>query len=253
VSGSVNPAAPTREYAPFYSWTHDMSRRAQRMFWHARRVLSLYDEVAGTETLLSFVDLDFQPSHPPEETVWAHTLCTNRGLAAQLPAGALLQTDEAAPVSRIVCLRKPTDEVQPPLGGRTLWSLVSHLSLNYLSLSDSKETLKALREILRLYCTSEHRALEQQIAGLQDVTVRKVVRRFGQDMLRGFARGTEVTVTVDESAFVGSSAFLFISVLNRFLSLYASTNSFTQLVVRSAQREGVWKQWAPMAGGRVVL
>jgi type VI secretion system protein ImpG len=253
VSGSVNPADPKREYAPFYSWSHDMSRRAQRMFWHARRVLSLYDEVAGTETLLSFVDLDFKPSHPPEETVWAHTLCTNRGLAAEVPAGALLQTDVAAPVSRIICLRKPTTEVQPPLGGRTLWNLVSHLSLNYLSLSDSKQTLKALKEILRLYCTGEHRALEQQIDGLQDVTVRKVVRRFGQDTLRGFARGSEVKVTVDESAFVGSSAFLFISVLNRFLSLYASTNSFTQLVVHSAQREGVWKRWAPMAGGRVVL
>jgi type VI secretion system protein ImpG len=253
VSGSVNPADPKREYAPFYTWTHDMSRHAQRTFWHAKRVLSLYDEVAGTETLLSFVDLDFKPTQPPAETVWAHTLCTNRGLAAELPAGALLQCDVAAPVSRIVVLSKPTAEVQPPLGGRTLWSLVSHLSLNYLSLSDNKHALKALREILRLYCTSEHRALEQQIDGLQDVRIRKVVRRFGEDSLRGFGRGTEVTVTVDESAFVGSSAFLFISVLNRFLSLYASTNSFTQLVVHSAQREGVWKRWAPMAGGRIVL
>jgi type VI secretion system protein ImpG len=254
VSGSVNPSDPTRHYAPFYSWTHDMSRSAQRTFWHAKRVLSLYDQVAGTETLLSFVDLDFEPTQPPAETIWAHALCTNRGLAAELPAGALLHTDMAGlPVSHIVCLKKPTQEIQPPLGGRTLWSLVSHLSLNHLSLSESKLTLKALREILRLYCTSEQPSLEQQIAGIEEVKVRQVMRRFGKDLVRGFARGTEVTLRVDESAFVGSSAFLFTSVLSRFLSLYSSTNSFTQLVVHSAQREGEWKRWQPMAGGRIVL
>jgi type VI secretion system protein ImpG len=253
VSGSVNAADTTREYAPFYSWTQDMSRRAQRTFWHARRVLSLYDEVVGTETLLSFLDLDFKPAQPPGETIWAHTLCTNRGLAAEMPAGALLQTDVAAPVSRIVCLKKPTDQVQPALGGKTLWALVSHLSLNHLSLSDNKESLKALQEILRLYSGNEVRSVEQQIGGIAAMEVRRVVRRFGQDMLRGFGRGSEVRMKIDESAYVGSSAFLFTAVLSRFLSLYSSTNSFTQLVVESAQRQGVWKRWPPMAGGRAVL
>lgn len=255
VSGSVNPSHPTRHYEPFYSWSHDSSRRAQRIFWHARRERSLDKEVAGTETWLSFVDLDFNPEDPPEETVWAHTLCTNRSLAAQMPAGALLQTDVPAPGVKIVSLRNPTPEIRPPLGGRTLWSLVSQLSLNYLSLSDSTDKqrpLRALREILRLYCTSEHRALEHQLEGLKELKVRKVVRRFG-DVRRGFARGTEVTITVDDGAFVGGSAFLFMSMLNRFFSLYASTNSFTQLVVRKAGREGAWIEWQPMAGGRVVL
>jgi type VI secretion system protein ImpG len=256
VSGSVNPADPNRQYAPFYSWSHDMSRRAQRIFWHARREMSLDNKLPGTETWLSFVDLDFSPGHPPEEIVWAHTLCTNRGLAAELPAGTWLQTDVSVPVSHIVCLRNPTREIQPPLGGRTLWSVVSHLSLNYLSLADSQDKqqpLQALREILRLYCTSGHPALDHQIDGLKEVKVRKVVRRFGDDMRRGFARGTEVTITVDDSAFVGGSAYLFMSILNQFFSLYASTNSFTQLVVHKAQREGAWKQWPPTAGGRAVL
>jgi type VI secretion system protein ImpG len=133
---------------------------------------------------------------------------------------------------------------------------VSQLSLNYLSLANSKDTerpLQALREILRLYCTSEHPALEQQLTGLKEIQVRKVVRRLGDDVRRGFARGTEVTVTIDDGAFVGGSAFLFMSILNRFFSLYASLNSFTQLVVYKAGREGAWIEWQPMAGGRVVL
>jgi type VI secretion system protein ImpG len=70
------------------------------------------------------------------------------------------------------------------------------------------------------------------------------------DGWRGFCRGLEVTLTFDESLYVGSSAFLFASVLNRFLGLYAPTNSFTQLRIRSLQREGEWKRWPPMVGAR---
>jgi type VI secretion system protein ImpG len=252
VSSSVNPADPSaREYAPFYDWSHALARNVQRTFWHERRELSLSDGIAGTETFLSFVDLDFKPAQPPAETIWAHTLSSNRALASELPAGALLQTDHAA--VRISCLAKPTAPIPPPLGGQMLWRLVSHLSLNYLSLSDTTESLKALQDILRLYSVRDERHVEQQIAGLQSLSVRRIVRQLGEAMLRGFARGTEITLTVDEAAFVGGSAFLFISVLNRFFSLYASTNSFTQLIVRSNQRQGVWKQWPPTVGGRVVL
>ena len=53
--------------------------------------------------------------------------------------------------------------------------------------------------------------------------------------------------------YVGSSAFVFASVLNHFFALYASVNAFTQLIVTSQQREGIWKQWPPMAGRQTVL
>jgi type VI secretion system protein ImpG len=66
---------------------------------------------------LTFVDLDFHPSQPPTHTAYAHTLCTNRDLAGQLPAEALLQIEEAAPLARIVCLGQPTPQREPPMGG----------------------------------------------------------------------------------------------------------------------------------------
>ncbi len=57
-----------------------------------------------------------------------------------------------------------------------------------------------------------------------------------------------MTIAFDESLYVGKGAFLLGSVLNRFLPLYASINSFTQLILRSQQREGEWKRWPAMAG-----
>ena len=47
--------------------------------------------------------------------------------------------------------------------------------------------------------------------------------------------------------------FLLAAVLNRFMPLYASVNSFTQLIIKSKQREGIWKRWEPVAGEQIVL
>jgi type VI secretion system protein ImpG len=159
----------------------------------------------------------------------------------------------AAPVSRIVCLVKPTPQISPPTDGSTLWRLISHLSMNYLSFTSGEEGLTALREILKLYCPSEHSATHQQIQGIREMSLRQSVQRMSQHSWRGFCRGTEVALTFDENAYVGGGAFLLASVLNRFFALYTSLNSFTQLVIKSQQREGVWKRWQPMAGDQTVL
>lgn len=253
VSASSNSEDGTKKFEPFYSYTHQMEGREHKAFWHSRRLPSRRKDVPGTEMFLSFLDLDFTPRLPPVQTVYAHTLCTNRELAAQLPSGALLQTEEKAPLHRISCLGKPTFPLTPPLRGATLWRLISHLSLNHLSLSEGKDSLSALREILRLYCFSDQPSLRQQIGGLREMSCRKVMRHTGTDAWRGFCRGTEITVTFDEEMFVGSGAFLLGAVLNSFFALYASVNSFTQLIIKSKRREGIWKQWLPMAGEKIVL
>lgn len=243
----------TRYFEPFYSYNHALDGDEHKAFWHARRQPSLNRDIPGSEVFLSFLDLDFKPANPPVETVYAHALCTNRELATQLPAGAALQIEEQAPLFGISCLSKPTLPVQPPLRGATLWRLVSHLSLNHLSLSEGRESLAALREILKLYSSADRPSTQQQIAGLVGLECRKVVRHVGADAWRGFCRGTEVTLEFDEEMYVGSGAFLLGAVLDKFFSLYASINSFTQLRIKSRQREGVWKEWPPTAGEKIVL
>jgi len=255
VSGTSDSADRTREYAPFYSFTHDMEHRAQRAFWHARRVPAQHSGMTGTDVLLSFRDLDFNPGRPHDEIVYAHLLCTNRALAAEIPAGHPMQTDVAVPVKDIVCLKKPTHPVDPPLGGQMLWRLVSHLSLNYLSLGETEDALEALQEILNLYCPADVPALQHQIQGIRRMSHRPVVRRMtGGPAWQGFSRGIEVELLFDESKFDGGSAFLLASVLNQFFGLFASMNSFTQLVIRRSARESEeWKRWRPMVGAKPVL
>lgn len=253
VSATADDRDTSMTFEPYFSFNHLMEEKDHRSFYFARRQGTGRKDLPGTEMFLSFVDLDFNPGIPPASTVFAHTLCTNRRLAEELPAGAVLQIERAAPLSSVYTLSKPTPQIDPPLEGPSLWRLISHLSLNYLSLSQGDESLKALREILRLYCFSDHPETQHQISGIQEMSTRQVVRRVGSDAWRGFCRGIEITLVLDERLYVGSSAFLLASVLNRFFPLYVSINSFTQLIIKSKQKEGVWKKWEPMAGDQIIL
>ncbi|MGE3540630.1 MAG: type VI secretion system baseplate subunit TssF [Candidatus Tectimicrobiota bacterium] len=253
VTASSSRDEDTYRVEPFYSFAHTQEGRASTAFWYARRRPTERPDLPGAEMTLSFLDLQFRPQQPATQTLYAHTLCTNRDLAAQLPAGALLHLEEAAPLAHITCLNKPTPQIEPPAHGATQWRLISHLSLNYLSLTEGRDSLQALREILRLYNFAELPSIHQQINGLRELRSRPVVRRIGQEAWRGFCRGIEVTLVFDESAYVGSSALLFAAVLRHFFALYASVNTFAQLVITSHQREGTWKQWPPMAGEQSIL
>ena len=252
---SVSPDDPEPlVYQPFYSFKHEMDQAQQRTFWYTTRRPSDRKGDAGTEVYLSLVDLDFKPSRPAADTLTVHVTCTNRDLPARLPFGGergLLELEGAAPLSRILCLTKPTTVSRPRMGRGAQWRLISHLSLNYLSLVDGGR--EALQEILRLYDFSGSPVVRQQIAGILDVRSRRVVGRPNSMPWNGFCRGLEVTVDFDEEHYVGTGVYLFASVLEHFFGLYSSLNSFTQLVARTRQRKELLKRWPPRAGEQILL
>ncbi len=239
---------------PLYSIRHGGTDEKPLAYWYAVRRPGEKKGDNGTELLVSLVDLDMNPTLPPFETLTVYTLCTNRDLPAKLSADEVrgeFELEGAAPVARIRALIKPTEPVRPPLSGERQWRLISHLSLSYLSLTgDGPEPL---REILGLYDFSGSSVVRQQIAGILGVGARRVVRRPGAMGWQGFCRGTEVTIEFDEEKYVGSSLFLFASVLEQFLGLYTTMNSFTQLVATTRQRDKPIKLWPPRTGEQVLL
>jgi type VI secretion system protein ImpG len=255
---TVNSTSPYLEelkhFQPFYSFKHAADREQQQVFWHATRKPSQQHGNTGTEVYLTLVDLNFQPTLPAVETLTVHTICTNRDLPGRLPFGGArgeLQMEGAAPLSRIRCLRKPTETLRPALGRGAQWRLISHLSLNYLSLCEGGR--EALQEILQLYNLSDSAAMRQHIMGITSVTSRRVVGRPASMPWNGFCRGLEVTIEFDEEQYVGSGVFLFAAVLEKFLGLYVSLNSFSQLIATTQQREEPLKRWTPRAGEQILL
>jgi type VI secretion system protein ImpG len=62
-----------------------------------------------------------------------------------------------------------------------------------------------------------------------------------------------VDIELDEENFVGGGVYLFASVLENFLGLYVTLNSFSQLGVTTRQRKEALNLWPPRAGRRILL
>jgi type VI secretion system protein ImpG len=258
---SVTSISPYQQepiaFQPFYSFKHTAERERQQAFWYATRRPSPRKGDAGTDVYLALVDLNFRSSLPSVDTLTLHTTCTNRDLPSKLPFGREsggrgdFQIERPAPVLRIQCLKKPTETVRAALQRGAHWRLLSHLSLNYLSICEGGR--EALQEILQLYDFWGSAAVQQQIAGITDVRSRRVVGRPLSMGWNGFCRGIEVTIEFDEEKYVGSGVYLFASVLEKFLGLYTSLNSFSQLVANTRQRKEPLKRWLPRAGDQILL
>jgi type VI secretion system protein ImpG len=186
-----------------------------------------------------------------------HTLCTNRDLPLHMPVGqgkTDFTLESGAPVEAVRCLAGPTKPRPSWAEGDSTWRLISHLSLNYLSLldSDEKTGAAALRELLMLYGDLGDAATRKQIEGVRSVNAEAVTRRLPLPGPIAFGRGLAVTVTCDETAFEGSGVFLLGAVLEQFFAKYVSINSFTETVVRTLDRGEVMR-WPARIGQRRTL
>lgn len=256
---ATSPDNETIELAPFYSFKHASDRDQRRAFWYAARrpaETSGATSDRGTEIFLSLVDLGFNPAELGQWTLDVETTCLNRDLPHRLPFGGgqpRLRLVQGAPLDRIECLTRPTPTFRPALKRGTLWRLISHLSLNHLSLTDDDAGTHALREILKLYDFADSAETRGMIEGIASVRSRRVVGRTRGELRGGFCRGIEVTVHFDEDRFTGSGVFLFACLLERFLALYCSINSFSRLIATTTKREGELRRWSPRAGETVLL
>jgi type VI secretion system protein ImpG len=241
-------------FEPFYSYHHGSAAKHRQTFWLAARRASGRRDDEGTEMYLSLVDLEQRPVAPDLDSLTVRLTCTNRDIPARLPFGMEsgdFEIEGAVPVQSIVALIKPTPAVRPPTGRSSLWRLISHLSLNYLSLvSEGKE---ALQEILKLYDFTNSSYSLKQIEGILQLKSRPHFARIISENGITFARGTRVEMVLDEDNFVGGGAYLFASVLEHFLGLYVTLNSFSQLSVSTRQRKEVLRLWPPRAGTKILL
>lgn len=252
---AVSAASPGQsfDFKPFYSLRHHLDeddRRGRQAFWHLRRRPSGRKDDQGSEVYLAFTDLNFNPADPGVEVATLHVTCTNRDLPTRLPFGESsgdFSLETAAPVSRIRCLLKPTPTLRPPMEAALQWRLISHLSLNHLSIV--KGGKEALQEILGLYDFENSPTNRQQIDGIVSIESQLVTKRIGY----AFGRGVQVAVTFDANKYVGSGLFLFASILERFLGQYVSINSFSQLIARTLQQKEAFKIWPPRNGNRILL
>jgi type VI secretion system protein ImpG len=255
-----------RRFLPLYAAHHHETadhqayfaiQREPRQLSASQRRNGFRSSYVGSEVFISLVDPDEAPFRSDIRELAVEASCTNRDLPLQMPLGVEdtdFTLDIAAPISRIRCIKGPSNPYSPPGHGPVGWQFVSQLSLNYLSLLDLDEEqgAAAVREILRLYVPGTNADLKTQIEGIRSVQVRPLVRRLPVAGPICFGRGLEIALEVDEIAFQGGSAFLFGCVMEQFFARHVSINSFTETVLRSMQRGDIMR-WTPQCGRRPIL
>ena len=238
---------------PLFSFARADRDENGTALYFIRRERSSFADNDRVEFFLSMLDPDLNPDLPAGDTVFAHLLCTNQGLTDQMGRGTRLDVEVDLPVSGVSSVTRPTSEVPPPTRGKALWQLVSHLSLNHLSLTGGDEGLAGLRGIFRLYDSANATGVDRT-SGLVHLSSRRVVRRIGDDAWRGFCRGIQITLVFDAERYPPPDLYLLGAVLSRFFGLHAAVNSFTELVIvrRNGQREEKWS-WPAVTGETQLL
>jgi type VI secretion system protein ImpG len=226
------------EFRPFYSLRHGETPEKHGHYWVMRRDEVIARKSPGHETEISIVDIDFDPGAIETDTLSLELTCTNRDLPAQLSygqSGGDLFLEGGASVRAIHFLRKPTMSHRFECGRAAHWRLISHLSLNHLSLADGG--LEAFQEMLTLYDLPRSPTSQRQIGGIVGIAHKAANAWLPGNPFACLVRGIEVRLTIAEDAFVGSGIDAFAHIVERFLGLYVHANSFTQLVV-VAQKSG---------------
>ncbi|HZS84168.1 MAG TPA: type VI secretion system baseplate subunit TssF [Stellaceae bacterium] len=263
VSGQGADLGREQEFLPLYARS-DLTResdqgayytirRQPRMLSAKERRNGLRTNYVGSEIFLALVDSKEAPYRGDLRQLALRAMCTNRDLPLLMPIGkgkTDFTLEIGAPVEAIRCLAGPTRPRPSRAHGETAWRLISHLSLNYLSITEEggERGAAALRQLLALYAETGDAAIGKQIEGLKAVSSAPIIRRLPGAGQTAIARGLEIAVTFDETAFQGIGVFLLGMVLAEFCAKYVSINSFTETVVKTVDRGEVMR-W-PMKIGR---
>ena len=137
-----------QEFKPFYSLQHEnllAEGEAMGRYWYLQRHGPGAGLSPGYETEIGLVDIDFNPADPGTDTLSLDVRATNRDLPSMISVGSAggdLFAEGGGLWREIRLLRKPTRSLRFETGRGALWRLISHLSLNHLSLSagDRKST-----------------------------------------------------------------------------------------------------------------
>lgn len=267
VMGISAEGAADTEFLPFYSQNkfspigdshtaYYSVRRRMRQRSERERLRGPRTSYLGSEMYLSLVDRNEAPYSAKLAQLSVEAICTNRDLPLLLAAGApnVFHLLEGGPFKSIETPVVPTRPRASPAHDGSAWRLISHLSLNYLSITDTAlgGGADALREVVGLYAPADDRTYQRQLEGLVSVKSRPIVRQMPDEVLSTAVKGLEVVLEFDESSFEGTSVYTLASVMERFLRKFVAINSFIECVLRTQQR-GEVARWDPISGLRQVV
>ena len=252
----TNQSGDEQAYRPFFSLGRRQAGKERvSRFWHATRRSSPY-EGGGDDVFIATVDDAGLPVIDVDYVASIDITATNRNLPARLPFGGgrpELSIGEHGEVGQLECLMAPTRPIRPRRGKSALWRLVSHLSLNHLSVSDEVLATDVVKELLSLYDQADSAANRAIVERLAEVDSAPSVARAPKAGRIAFTSGTDITLSFEDTRLSGSGAFLLGSVLEAVFASLAAINAFSRTRLRLKGERGLWHAWPARTGTRRLI
>lgn len=229
-------------------WVHSTERRRRRMTEEERRQGLTRTSYTGDDVFLSLSQpLGASTARAPKRLDIV-ALCTNRDLPIldDNPTLTLESGDPVEQVRLIGALRPPQPALAAALpagaeeesrADELAWRLVAQLSLNFLSLAAEGRGADPLHALMDLYADRGDPRLARHVRSIARVESRPVIERLAIDGPLCFGRGTEVTLSVDQSVLSGQSTLLLSALLARLFARHAGINGFVRTRTRLLQRQ----------------
>lgn len=172
----------------------------------------------------------------------ADVTCSNGDLPRSLSVGASegdMRLEGKTPgEGKIALLSVPTAVTRLPRTNGALWRLIGQQTTHAFRLT--QEGLPALKQIFQQFAVlspAQTRHIDG-ITGLSHKSVMTLMMRRPQPVM---VRGIEITLAIDEQLFAANSVAVFAGVMERYFAPYAPSNSFVQIMIKSAGGAILWR------------
>ncbi|CAB5723852.1 Uncharacterized protein conserved in bacteria [Delftia tsuruhatensis] len=265
IQGFSSNNTDEQRFRPLYETLGAGEEGGSQAYFSMRREPRKLSEVArrsgprtgyiGSEVFVQLVDRNDAPYANTLDRVAPDMLCTNRDLPLLITATGErnLQMTVSAPTERIELISPLTRPAPAIAEQKATWRLLSHLQLNFHTLTDVSpaEGAKVLRELLHLYAQLSQRDVAQQADAVATMSLTPMHVRIPRKGPIVFGRGVDMEVAVDETRFAGSSPWLFGSVLEHFLARHVGINTASRLKMSTIQH-GEFATWPARMGMRPI-
>lgn len=246
VTGIMQGSAEQRSFAPFDQF-HE--QHAERPVYEVKRRPSKTERDLDVSLAVTYPD---KVNRYAKETLSVSLTCSNGSLAERLGIGDIcIPTSTSPELATFRNIVTPSPSMQPPLGSNKLWQLLSHLSLNFLSVA----TLENTKEILSIYVFPEERDKSRVAANSRKVEgIVGMKTKASERLVRGYMmRGTDITLSLRQDHFSSiGNMVMFGSVLDYFFGVYSSINAYTRLTIEETITGSTYT-WKPRLGERFLL
>ncbi len=235
---------------PFFAMSHYHQDKVQ--FFYSLNPEQMKNK--HQELNYSVISRALEPHATQSDFISTEILCTNRELPYESynkDQNALTLNDSNL-ARRALMLKRPSIPYYFEQNKKEQWRIISHLSLNNLSLMKG-DAVSHIKELLALYNLSkskENQIIIDAIKTIQFSTTQKLVESKPFPL---FVRGLKVEVEIDAEVFRGHSLYIFSQLLTQVFNLKVNMNSFVDVIIVDVNTQQELYQCVQNVGGKKAL